>query len=177
MKAQFTYDAFRFDFLKNYFADEIIEYCSELGVSKKKEDKDMLALWGNRDQNLIDQFMILWLERCKYKHSMAFMQARNKQRALNISEKAWFMQATVVNQKKNKDLKEAFDLFEDRKQFLRRMLEMIGKMRQHEMVNCQEKHEHREVVAETQQSKVTWATASNKSARMRTVGDVNLECL
>jgi hypothetical protein len=42
--------------------------------SKRPEDIDIVAEYNNLDESLFEELILLYLERCKYIHSMAFLQ-------------------------------------------------------------------------------------------------------
>ena len=48
-------------------------YLYELKSSKKKEDKDLRDQYATLNEDLLDELLILYLERVKFIHCIAFM--------------------------------------------------------------------------------------------------------
>lgn len=73
MKYQVSFNNYRFDFLRKYFDNEIIEFNVELRQSQEEEDLELLNNWHNFDQKFLEELIFLFLERCKFRNSLNFM--------------------------------------------------------------------------------------------------------
>lgn len=54
------------------------KYGADLMAKKKPKDKEVYDLWHKLDEDLLKEVMELYYERCKFKHAMAYMQYRRK---------------------------------------------------------------------------------------------------
>jgi hypothetical protein len=52
---------------------EVFAYFTELKKSKKKKHKDMAKGIMKIDPELVNKFLALYLERCKFRHAFAFL--------------------------------------------------------------------------------------------------------
>ncbi len=55
---------------------ELLKYNKELEKSANPEDKALTKLYFNYNEELIDKFIRLYLERCRFRHSLAVLQFR-----------------------------------------------------------------------------------------------------
>ena len=59
--------------MKNMVKDEINRYWEEIKTSKKREDKELKEKYGRLSEDLLDEFLTLYLERVKFIHAFAFL--------------------------------------------------------------------------------------------------------
>jgi hypothetical protein len=92
------------------FRNEREEYTFQLGSSKNKDDQALYQILNSGDYNieLERRLLILYLERCKYHHSLAFVQFRR-----------------ILPNAKLNDLTE---MFQNRKDYMLRYLEKVQNM-------------------------------------------------
>ena len=72
MLRQRAYNQCRITHLKTYFQNEFNLYHQELSKSEDPEQKAIfqLILDGQWDQELVDIFLSLYIDRCKYQHAL-----------------------------------------------------------------------------------------------------------
>ena len=73
MTGAVTLNKFKYQWLKDYFKKEVHEYQVQLQPSKKKKDKILCKRISKINIELQEKLLFLYLERCKYINSLAFM--------------------------------------------------------------------------------------------------------
>ena len=81
------YNGFRWDHLKKYFSNEKTEFYVHLKKSKRPEDKELLEKYDTMDEQLFEELTMVYLERCKYIHYMAFLQKWTEQHEVETCSK------------------------------------------------------------------------------------------
>ena len=105
VRDQVHYNAFRVNYLLNLWNDEIAEYQVELYASEDPEHKYMVKHIDTFDQEKVKEFLKVYIERCTFKHSFAYLQYRR-----------------LASSHKLEDLGE---VFEDRKIYLLRNMNQL----------------------------------------------------
>jgi len=76
MTSQCALHRYRFESLLKYFRMELNEFAFGLRKSKNKSDKKLYALIPKINNDLIVALLRRYMERCKFRHSLAFLQFR-----------------------------------------------------------------------------------------------------
>ena len=113
MRVQIALNNFRYQFMVEYWNKEMIIYQKDLTKSHTAEDKKLLASWDIQyDKKLAYDLLKLYTERCRLVSSFAFTQNSGKIELMNPGIKA-----------KNREM------FNNRKRYLERMLEVVRQIR------------------------------------------------
>ena len=67
---------FKLNYLKLHFQEQAAAYYQELSKSKKKSDKKMFQSMASLKWGIVGRLLKLYLEKCRFKHSLAFWQYR-----------------------------------------------------------------------------------------------------
>jgi hypothetical protein len=62
------------DQVKILLSETMTSYRKELKKSKEKEDKQVIKSWSSMKTHLIEEVIYLYLERCRFKHAMSYLQ-------------------------------------------------------------------------------------------------------
>jgi uncharacterized C2H2 Zn-finger protein len=100
----------RLDKLFKYYEEEYNRFYFDLHDSKTKEDKKLLKKidQNKTDKGLGKKLLRLYLDRCKFKHALAFMQFRR------------ILPDAAVDQLK--------EIFNDRKEYIKRVNKKVSDM-------------------------------------------------
>ena len=70
----------RWDYLRRYWNRELNLYLIDLQKSKKLEERLLTDQMESLDRKFMELILKLYLERCKFRHSLVFFQWRMKQK-------------------------------------------------------------------------------------------------
>ncbi len=79
MKHKLLFNNFRHEHLREALMREMFDYLGDLQISKKPEDIEIYEMRHNLQEDLLEDLVALYLERCKFKNSLAFFQYRNNE--------------------------------------------------------------------------------------------------
>jgi len=72
------YMVFRIRYLRKLFRTQKDHIYAQMSKSKDKKDKQIVANIDKIQPTLLNKFLRLWLEKCKTRHSLAFLQFRGQ---------------------------------------------------------------------------------------------------
>ena len=76
MKHQISFTKARTDFITEYWEQELMTYKFALAESPKKKHRKLLNQFIDIDKELERKLLHLFVERCKFKHALCFLQYR-----------------------------------------------------------------------------------------------------